>query len=242
MTFFDFDLADLDADGDLDVAGVGCIDSKDGENAGAGCVDMAFVVRNIGNGAFGGVESYPGVDRSYSMAIGDLDGDGILDLLAGDREGGPIVLLADGDGGFIALTPSPSGRGVADVIAVDLDGDRAVDLVAANDGSDDLSILVNTCPPPPCPADIARAGGAGADGTVERPRRHPAVPAMGHARELSGAAVHLPTSPGPAACATGTWTRSTTSRCSPSGGAGTARRSRSPGRQMSSSCGFTTLS
>ena len=61
-------------------------------------------------------------------------------------------MLNDGDGTFAEDVTYGVGNSPCSVVIGDLDGDRDLDLAVANKFSDDLSVLMNRCPP--CPADF----------------------------------------------------------------------------------------
>ena len=72
------------------------------------------------------------------------------------------MLLNNGDGTFADDVTYVVGDGAQSVAMGDLDGDLDLDLAVANQLSDDVSVLLNQCPPPrPCPWDCADG-----DGTV----------------------------------------------------------------------------
>jgi hypothetical protein len=113
-------------------------------------------------------------DNTHSVAAGDLDGDGDVDLYIGnvaDSENHPAqIWLNDGAGGFTrgdAARLPPVFTGVHDskylsVLAVDVDGDGALDLVLGasqelpnavlrNDGTGHFAFLPDAMPPKPFP-------------------------------------------------------------------------------------------
>jgi len=87
-----------------------------------------------------------GSDNSAAAVMGDVNDDGELDLVVGNKGGINKVYLGDGDGGF-ALGPGDGGIGdemdVSTSLALgDVDGDGDLDLFVGNSGlaeSDDLS-------------------------------------------------------------------------------------------------------
>jgi hypothetical protein len=66
-------LGDIDSDGDLDIVATGC------ERWGGGHGNFAFL--NDGAGNFSYIDQYLGSECSYDVALGDLDGDGDLDVV-----------------------------------------------------------------------------------------------------------------------------------------------------------------
>jgi hypothetical protein len=117
-------LIDFNKDGKLDVV-----------TAGSGAVSVAI---GNGDGTFLPPASYPVGSGTIirSVAVGDLDGDGVLDAVAPDSDTGITlnVFLGKGDGTLRAATQVPCGNSPADVKIVDLNLDGKADIIATNDG------------------------------------------------------------------------------------------------------------
>ncbi len=131
-------VGDFDADGNLDLTYTA------GANALTGTL---HVVRGNGDGTLRATLSSPAGTAPRSVAAGDLDEDGDLDIVAGNfsyqNPGTVSVLLGHGNGMFDSPTSFPSGGlQVYDVEIEDFDRDGHLDVALTNHGSDTVGVLL----------------------------------------------------------------------------------------------------
>jgi hypothetical protein len=114
--------------------------------------DSGYVSVLLGNGdgSFQTAAFFAAGDHPNSVAVADLDGDGVPDVVTANPNlfspgsGDLSVLLGNGDGSFQAATSVAAGDGPAFVTVADLDDDRVPDLIALNyDGGDGSVLLGN---------------------------------------------------------------------------------------------------
>jgi hypothetical protein len=101
----------------------------------------------LGNGAgsFGSATNFAVGSSPWSVAIGNLNGDGFADLaVANSGSNNVSVLLGDGAGSFGAATNFAVGSSPRSVAIGNLNGDGFADLAVANSGSNNVSVLLNT--------------------------------------------------------------------------------------------------
>ncbi len=133
-------VADFNNDGTLDVAVSHSV--------------SRFVSVLLGNGAVPGAQfrphirnSFPGLHATTGIVAADFNGDGNADLALSNRIGAQVsVMLGDSVGHFTRafefdLGNRPLRRSMAIAIA-DFNNDGGIDIVAANPGSDDISVLL----------------------------------------------------------------------------------------------------
>ena len=86
-------------------------------------------------------------ERVSSIAKGDLNGDGRIDIVATSYLTGEVTLLeGDGKGGLEQAGRLSSGRGAHRVIVADMDGDGRDDVVCANRLQDTVVLFYNRRP------------------------------------------------------------------------------------------------
>jgi hypothetical protein len=117
-------LGDVDRDGDLDI-----VLAK-----GRHWPLQDLVLHNDGKGRFATFPLAKAADRTYSAALADLNGDGILDIVASnDRPDRKLVYLGDSQGFFApAGTFGDSTWSTRYVTLADLNGDARPDVIVAN--------------------------------------------------------------------------------------------------------------
>jgi Bacterial Ig-like domain (group 3)/Bacterial Ig-like domain/FG-GAP-like repeat len=129
-------LGDLDGDGDLDAV------------LGNGGTEPETVWVNDGGGNFSAHPAQPsfGAGNTSAVELGDLDGDGDLDVALGNAAGeAETVWLNDGSGNFTTHPVTP-GFGAGDTRGLalgDLDADGDLDAVAANHSADGNTVWLN---------------------------------------------------------------------------------------------------
>jgi hypothetical protein len=100
-----------------------------------------------GDGNFQAAQTFGVGIVPTSMALGDFNGDGTLDLAVANFYSDDVsVLLGNGDGSFQAARTFGAGRSPSSVAVGDFNGDGALDVAVANFLSDNVSVLINNTP------------------------------------------------------------------------------------------------
>jgi hypothetical protein len=122
---------DADGDGDPDIATA----NTTGNNV--------SLLLNGGNGVFGPATSFDsGGNGEYSLGAGDMNHDGIDDLVVGTRNDQLIhVLAGNGDGTFTHVSSRAAGGATWMLALGDVDGDGDLDVATGNGGSANGAIL-----------------------------------------------------------------------------------------------------
>ena len=126
-------LGDLNGDGDLDLIW--------GTSA---TVNNVRVRLGSGDGTFGAPGDFSdGGINTNDMEVADLNGDGNMDLVVSNRDGGGIsVMLGDGLGGLGAPTTYPLAGTPRSVTIGDLNGDGRPDLAASVSSTNQVAVLL----------------------------------------------------------------------------------------------------
>ncbi len=139
---YDVVAADLDGDGDRDLAA----SNSNGNYVGT----TVAVLRNNGDGTFQPAQTFPAGGPSTGVVAGDLDGDGDVDIAVanyGSFGNGTTVsvLRNNGDATFASPTSFAAGEAPDALDIGDLDGDGDLDLAVANQSAQaHITLLFNT--------------------------------------------------------------------------------------------------
>jgi hypothetical protein len=128
-------IGDLDQDDRLDIAAANLVT----DSVGVYLQDPAVP------GTFFAQTPYPtGLgSRPRAVAVGDLDGDGVADMVAVAEDDETIeVFVGTGAAAFMSAVEYGVGPQPYDVVLADFDGDRALDAAVANLGEGSVSVLL----------------------------------------------------------------------------------------------------
>jgi hypothetical protein len=128
---FSLVVGDFNGDGKLDVAAAG-------DSGGLNSMGTVIVLLGRGDGTFQDFQNYAvAADTSNSVAVGDFNGDGKLDLAVGsfdfaNQKGMVIILVGKGDGTFQAAQNFAVRSFPQSVVMGDFNGDGHPDLAVAD--------------------------------------------------------------------------------------------------------------
>ncbi|MET0232916.1 MAG: FG-GAP-like repeat-containing protein [Rhodanobacteraceae bacterium] len=143
---------DVDGDGDVDLV----VASENGA--------MLTLYTNDGAGSFGDRVDFADADNDckYALGAGDMNEDGILDLVVGTCTDERILVLAgNGDGTFTEIANIDSGGYSWKLALGDVDGDGHLDVAQANGYDNNGAILRGNGDGTLEPAEIYPIGGSG---------------------------------------------------------------------------------
>jgi hypothetical protein len=136
-------VGDVNGDGKPDLVVLNYFYQANGPNT-------VSVLLGTGDGKFAAKQDYPTADTPNAAALGDLNGDGNLDIVISNSGPATVsVLLGKGGGKFAAKQDYPTGDTVngddPESLALgDLNGDGHLDVVTANHYSHTVSVLYGT--------------------------------------------------------------------------------------------------
>jgi len=111
--------------------------------------DSVSVLLGNGDGTFQTQATYAtgsspySVANPYSVAVGDFNGDGKLDIVVANSAGSSVLILrGNGDGTFQPRVSYTTGLYPSSVAVGDFNGDGKLDLIVGNAGGDTVSVLL----------------------------------------------------------------------------------------------------
>lgn len=152
-------VGDFNGDGNLDLAVANPGSYFGSEYLGTDPQTVSILL-GAGTGSFGAKTDFGTGLFPFSVAVGDFNGDGNLDLAVANFGPDTVsILLGTGTGSFGAKTDFDTGSDPDSVAVGDFNGDAKLDLAVANSGSDTVSILLNNTPPSITAAPVTHNAG-----------------------------------------------------------------------------------
>src|SRR5438105_3304052 len=150
-----------------DLNGDGIPDLAVANNGGASSGDVS-VLLGAGAGSFSPATNYSAQPHPESIAIGDLNADGIPDLAVANSSTNDVSVLLGTGGCSCKAASNFVAHSTAFSVAIgDLNGDGKPDLAVANFNSTDVSVLLNTTSPGTTTPTFATAANFGAHSLPE---------------------------------------------------------------------------
>ncbi len=126
-------IADLDGDGDLDIATTATL------------YDQLSVFKNNGDGTFASAVNYATL-TALDVKAADVDGDGDMDLVTANISAHGVSVFVNNGGTFSTRNDfdfSPTQSNSGSVVVVDMDGDGDIDIVASDLNNATINVLKN---------------------------------------------------------------------------------------------------
>lgn len=130
---------DLNGDNKIDIA---CVNDLSNANS-------VSVLLGNGNGTFAARQSYAAGMSPPSLAAGDFNADGKLDLAVSSGNARAIgILVGNGDGTFLPMQTIAATDFPGSLVAADFDGEGTADLATVHSSSNTVGVLLNHSNPP----------------------------------------------------------------------------------------------
>ena len=132
-------MGDLNGDGNLDLV----VANRCGNDESCQSPGTVSILLGDGKGNFSLASSVATDGAPWSVAVGDFNGDGKLDLAIANAAGDTVsILLGDGTGNFNLASSPATGSYPRSVAVGDFNGDGKLDLAVANYFSNTVSVLL----------------------------------------------------------------------------------------------------
>src|SRR5205814_1574881 len=104
------------------------------------------VLLNVGSGGYAAGVNYPNLGHVRAVVLQDLNGDSMPDLAAASSLRAANVRLNNGDGIFGAAVSNSisSSTDPSSIVASDLNGDGAADLIVGDPNTTEVFVLLNS--------------------------------------------------------------------------------------------------
>ena len=139
---YSISIGDLDGDGKLDLAVA---------NRNSNTVSVyrnAYTIGGVDSNSFTNKLDFTTGGNPFSVSIGDIDGDGKIDLVVANNSSNTVSVLRNtstsGSISFENKVDFTTGSGPRSISMGDIDGDGKMDLTVANENSSKVSVLRNT--------------------------------------------------------------------------------------------------